>query len=74
MPSAVSCCFSCFGRSEQLNTVLGEPILELGRGVPFVGDEGLAGPIFQESEITLKDVDRDVSFIEFRVRLRERDR
>jgi len=60
--------------SDEFDAVFGESAFELARGVSLVGDDGLAGTTGEQTGFGLDQIDRDVSFVEFRVRQRERDR
>jgi hypothetical protein len=74
LPPTTSRFLSCFGRAQELDIMSGEACLELTGGVPFVTDDGLAVTAGEQSGVVFEHVEGDVSFIEFRVRQRERDR
>ncbi len=74
LPPTTSCFLACFGRAQEFDTVSSEACLELVRGVPLVTNDRLSVATSEQSGVVFEDVEGDVSFIEFRVRQRERDR
>ncbi|HZA76905.1 MAG TPA: hypothetical protein VE623_11010, partial [Acidimicrobiales bacterium] len=64
---AASRTFVAAGWSYQLDAVVAEAGLELGRGVALVGDEGLAGAACQQRRVGVEQADGDVAFVDLGV-------